>query len=587
MRTLALSLFVCCALLPCRAQDDHAAPAPWLGLRVQGAGDDGRFDPQGGLLLVVEIRHPSSRGPAPDDDFVLDPDGGFASAIDIVVRDERGAERTWPFVRCSAAEPKPLRLSPRGRATVMFELAPNTLTGSAGRVLLRARLHATSGSFRDEVWSDPLLLQVLAPSAPTLRVAAPEPALVHRGWPWLLRVELLDAGPDALRASPVLSWTTEGGDTAPLQAELLPLPGTLAPGEGVTFRYRIAADTSRAIPAGRLRIAAQIEALAVAAEAEIVCADVPAVPTAEQEQERDRALVRDAISEAELLRAGIEKGDTERAAREEAVREMARVLRAADARATAMVAAHPEDASAVLLLAAVCAAQYDEDRAAVLLGAAGRAPRPLPERYATLLRESLAGAEALPALPTVDPKPVPTPTPPVPTAAPSGAVSTGEGKDLDARFAADPLGQWASTAEASSQYSTPSWGATQVIGAPDVTSPRDDGRAWAPGASDRGEEWLRVGFAAAVRATGLRVRQNFHPGAIRKVELRGASGESLVVFAGVDPNTYTPDGFAWFVLSFPATAFAVQGVTITLDTAAVPGWNEIDAVQLVGAAHRP
>jgi len=48
-----------------------------------------------------------------------------------------------------------------------------------------------------------------------------------------------------------------------------------------------------------------------------------------------------------------------------------------------------------------------------------------------------------------------------------------------------------------------------------------------------------------------------------------------------------PPAWTWppaSMLTLPPTAYLVAKVKITLNLAAGPGWNEIDAVQLVGAA---
>ena len=39
----------------------------------------------------------------------------------------------------------------------------------------------------------------------------------------------------------------------------------------------------------------------------------------------------------------------------------------------------------------------------------------------------------------------------------------------------------------------------------------------------------------------------------------------------------------WFAVHLPQTDYLVAKVKVTLNLAAVPGWKEIDAVQLVGA----
>jgi len=84
-----------------------------------------------------------------------------------------------------------------------------------------------------------------------------------------------------------------------------------------------------------------------------------------------------------------------------------------------------------------------------------------------------------------------------------------------------------------------------------------------------------------VHASEIRIRQSFAPGAIIKVELIDTTGAGHVVYEGVDAATYDKYNF-WFRKSFDKTTYQVAGAKITLATNAVPSWNEIDAVQLIG-----
>ncbi|MCC6231172.1 MAG: hypothetical protein IT580_00910 [Verrucomicrobiales bacterium] len=156
--------------------------------------------------------------------------------------------------------------------------------------------------------------------------------------------------------------------------------------------------------------------------------------------------------------------------------------------------------------------------------------------------------------------------------------------EQDAYYAADGAGQWASAATASSEYRTTDYSASRATGTPDVTAYGDDSKAWASKTADGGDEWLEVTFPQPVHAGAVRVRQVYHPGAISRIELFDAVGGALTVFQGSDTNRYVEGRIAWFVTVFARTPQPVQRVRITLDSARVKGWNEIDAVQLVEAA---
>jgi len=153
------------------------------------------------------------------------------------------------------------------------------------------------------------------------------------------------------------------------------------------------------------------------------------------------------------------------------------------------------------------------------------------------------------------------------------------------KIATDPKGQWASSAKATSTYGDAKdpqdYSASKATGAPDVANFSDNGNAWTAKEADGGIERLEVGFAKPVHATEIRIRQSFAPGAIIKVELIDTTGAGHVVYEGVDAASYDKYNF-WFRKSFDKTAYQVAGAKITLATNAVPSWNEIDAVQLIG-----
>lgn len=173
-------------------------------------------------------------------------------------------------------------------------------------------------------------------------------------------------------------------------------------------------------------------------------------------------------------------------------------------------------------------------------------------------------------LPVVPPEPPEEPEPSTP-------------EEQDRVYGQDPNGQWATAATASSEYSTQGgYSASQLIGPPDVTRYGDSRQAWASRTADGQTEWLDLTFARPVHATAVRVRQVYNMGAVSAVELFDAAGVGNTVFSGVDTNVYVPNKIGWFVVKFPRTSQPVQRVKVTLDSPRVRGWNEVDAVQLVG-----
>jgi hypothetical protein len=159
--------------------------------------------------------------------------------------------------------------------------------------------------------------------------------------------------------------------------------------------------------------------------------------------------------------------------------------------------------------------------------------------------------------------------------------------ELDKQYKEDKNGQWADRAEASSSYAgnahgkMASWSADQMTGKPDVETYGDNGNAWASMQQDQGDEWVKLTFKKPVFATEVHVRMTYNPGAISKIEVLDQQGKSETVWQGKDKESYKQK-MGYFVATFEKTKSLVNAVKITLDSKAIAGWNEIDAVQLIG-----
>jgi hypothetical protein len=183
---------------------------------------------------------------------------------------------------------------------------------------------------------------------------------------------------------------------------------------------------------------------------------------------------------------------------------------------------------------------------------------------------------------------------PQPASATNASAPGGQSADTTAKLAGaawalkqdeiknDPNGQWAIQATASSTYNDAkgeeNWSANQATGAPNVEKYGDDGKAWASKTPDAGIEWLDLKYPKPVHATAVRVRESCGSGAVIKVELFDEQGAAHTVWAGNDPTT----DLNYLMVDFPKTAYKADRVKVTLATNVIPGWNEIDAVQLVG-----
>jgi hypothetical protein len=137
---------------------------------------------------------------------------------------------------------------------------------------------------------------------------------------------------------------------------------------------------------------------------------------------------------------------------------------------------------------------------------------------------------------------------------------------------------WASSViGVSSEYSADQWSAREVLGAPDVfPSAGDHPHAWASRTADDTDEWIAVGYAQPVPIDAVEIYETYNPGAIDRVELTSVEGHTIAVYAGSAAAGTTAAGKRR--IEFPCTVEAIASVRVHLDSAAVPGWNELDAI---------
>lgn len=125
-----------------------------------------------------------------------------------------------------------------------------------------------------------------------------------------------------------------------------------------------------------------------------------------------------------------------------------------------------------------------------------------------------------------------------------------------------------------------SWSNEQLIGPPDTPTVGDHPTAWASLAQDNQPEWIELDFADAVEPVAIHIYESYNPGAVVKASLFDANAKPRVVWTGRTSPT-TQNITAAKLLKLPVSdAMATRRVRIDLDSPAVPGWNEIDAVGL-------
>lgn len=124
----------------------------------------------------------------------------------------------------------------------------------------------------------------------------------------------------------------------------------------------------------------------------------------------------------------------------------------------------------------------------------------------------------------------------------------------------------------------PSWSPGRAAGPPDTADHGDYATAWASQSPDAGKEWLQVKYPKSVEIGEITIHETYNPGAISSVSAVMPDGSQRIIWEG----TMNPDtGVVERAVKVPPGIRSDQ-IRIELDTSRVPGWNEIDAVELVG-----
>jgi len=145
----------------------------------------------------------------------------------------------------------------------------------------------------------------------------------------------------------------------------------------------------------------------------------------------------------------------------------------------------------------------------------------------------------------------------------------------------DEVRQWASSASGTSQYGSASYSFMQATGAPNTDACGDYSTAWAS-LTSTGKDTLIVEFAEAVIPTQINIYQTYTPGSIIRVEVGSTETDTSIEIEGsadAPGNTECP---GVFTLDMSGIDTLVNQVSIVLDQTIGGGWNEIDAVELVG-----
>ncbi len=125
----------------------------------------------------------------------------------------------------------------------------------------------------------------------------------------------------------------------------------------------------------------------------------------------------------------------------------------------------------------------------------------------------------------------------------------------------------------------PSWSPGNAAGPPDTPNHGDYSTAWASQQPDGGKEWMQLKYKKATEVREISIHESYNPGALSKVSAILPDGTERVIWEGTEA---VEEGLVERVLAVPPGIRSDQ-IRIELDTSRVPGWNEIDAVEIVGA----
>lgn len=125
-----------------------------------------------------------------------------------------------------------------------------------------------------------------------------------------------------------------------------------------------------------------------------------------------------------------------------------------------------------------------------------------------------------------------------------------------------------------------SWSIRQVLGPPNTPAAGDRATAWASASQDGGQEWIIAEFPRATQLVKVEVVETYNPGALRRICSVNAAGIERELWKGKDPTPATVAMGSSIVPIAPSTR--TRRIKIYLDSANVPGWNEIDAIALHG-----
>jgi len=135
----------------------------------------------------------------------------------------------------------------------------------------------------------------------------------------------------------------------------------------------------------------------------------------------------------------------------------------------------------------------------------------------------------------------------------------------------------------SSQWSSTNWSASKITGEEDVYPDYGDiSNSWATATADGQREFIIVGFEPHQTIHTIEIFETYNPGAIDTVYIRNAGTGKWQKIYSKSALTDLPKESRIFSIYIRETTYLVDAVRLALNSPAVEGWNEIDAVAISG-----
>jgi outer membrane protein OmpA-like peptidoglycan-associated protein len=101
--------------------------------------------------------------------------------------------------------------------------------------------------------------------------------------------------------------------------------------------------------------------------------------------------------------------------------------------------------------------------------------------------------------------------------------------------------------------------------------------AWSPARDSNPDgEWIKVGFANPMKIEQVAVAENYNPGSITHVYVYDVADKEYLVYRNLNVAPISAGGRMFPI--FQKTDFEVSAVKIMMNTAKIPGFNQIDAI---------